>query len=69
MQSVIVNEFLKHLETTQKTMDVMANKIELAAQLCINSLNNRGKILIFGNGGSAADSQHIAAELVSRYKK
>ena len=33
------------------------------------SLKNGGKLLIMGNGGSAADSQHIAAEIVGRYKK
>jgi len=32
--------------------------------LCIDSIRSGGKILIFGNGGSAADAQHIAAELV-----
>ena len=36
--------------------------------MCINCLNNGGKIILFGNGGSAADAQHIAAELVGRYK-
>jgi hypothetical protein len=40
----------------------------MAVNLCTNSLNNGGKILIFGNGGSAADAQHLAAELVGRYK-
>lgn len=32
-------------------------------------LNNSGKVILFGNGGSAADAQHIAAELVGRFKK
>lgn len=40
----------------------------MAAKICINSLHKNGKILIMGNGGSAADAQHIAAELVGRYK-
>ena len=42
--------------------------IEIAANLCIESLKKGNKILLFGNGGSAADAQHIAAELVGRYK-
>ena len=42
--------------------------IEIAANICIDSLKNGNKILIFGNGGSAADAQHIAAEIVGRYK-
>jgi len=35
----------------------------------VSALKNGGKVLIFGNGGSAADSQHMAAELVGRFKK
>ena len=40
-----------------------------SSKLCIDSLNNNKKILLAGNGGSAADSQHIAAELVGRFYK
>jgi D-sedoheptulose 7-phosphate isomerase len=43
--------------------------IEQSAQLLINTLQHGGKILLCGNGGSAADCQHIAAELVIRYEK
>ncbi|MDP3803915.1 MAG: D-sedoheptulose 7-phosphate isomerase [Candidatus Omnitrophota bacterium] len=42
--------------------------IEKAALTIIESLKSGGKLLVFGNGGSAADSQHIAAELVGRFK-
>lgn len=44
-------------------------RIEKAVRLIIKSLSADGKLLIFGNGGSAADSQHMAAELVGRFKK
>jgi len=67
MKSIIENEFAEHLKIAQ-TMSALTDKIEAVAQLCIDSLQNGGKILIFGNGGSAADAQHIAAELVGRYK-
>lgn len=43
--------------------------IEKAAEAMISALKAGGKIIIFGNGGSAADSQHIAAELVGRFLK
>lgn len=43
--------------------------IEKAAEAMINAFKTGGKIIIFGNGGSAADSQHIAAELVGRFLK
>ena len=67
MKSIIENEFAEHLKVAQ-SMSALTGKVETAAQLCIDSLKNGGKILIFGNGGSAADAQHIAAELVGRYK-
>jgi D-sedoheptulose 7-phosphate isomerase len=37
------------------------------AEVCVDSLKRGGKLLLFGNGGSAADAQHLAAELVGRY--
>ncbi len=42
-------------------------RIEKSAQICINSLQNGGKIHLCGNGGSASDAQHIAAELSGRF--
>ena len=68
MQSTINFEFNEHLKTAQATLEYIAKPLEDAANLCITCLHNGGKILIFGNGGSAADAQHIAAELVGRYK-
>jgi D-sedoheptulose 7-phosphate isomerase len=44
----------------------LISDVGIAMQNCIK---NGGKILLMGNGGSAADSQHIAAEIVGRYKK
>jgi len=68
MQSTIEFEFSEHLKTSQATLEYIAKPLEIAAKLCIDSLQGGGKILIFGNGGSAADAQHIAAEMVGRYK-
>lgn len=47
--------------------DLLQAKLEQAATACIKSLRAGGKILLAGNGGSAADAQHIAGELVSRF--
>lgn len=47
----------------------MAPAINAAAESCVRSLRQGGKILVCGNGGSAADSQHFAAELVGRFEK
>lgn len=41
--------------------------VERTAELCIESLRSGGKLLLCGNGGSAADAQHLAAELIGRY--
>ena len=68
MNSIIHQEFINHINTSKKAMEGISEDIEIAAKICINGLKNNGKILIFGNGGSASDAQHIAAELVGRYK-
>ena len=68
MKLVIKNEFKEHLETSKRSMDLIIEQIESAAKICIDGLENNGKIILFGNGGSAADSQHIAAEFVSRFE-
>ena len=67
MKDIILNEFNEHIKTANlvhKLTDVLA----YSAQLSIDCLKGGRKILIFGNGHSAADVQHIAAELVRRYK-
>ncbi len=68
MKSRIQFEFREHLKTTKDTIETISQPLEDAAKICIECLNNNGKIILFGNGGSAADAQHISAELVSRYK-
>jgi len=45
----------------------LARTIETVARLCVKALRDGNKILLAGNGGSAADAQHLAAELVSRF--
>jgi D-sedoheptulose 7-phosphate isomerase len=47
--------------------DGLITTLEAATQACIGCLKNGGKILLAGNGGSAADAQHIAGEFVSRF--
>lgn len=60
------------LESQQVMSSMMADAtllaaVESAANACINCMRSGGKILLAGNGGSAADAQHIAGELVSRF--
>ncbi|MGK0256388.1 MAG: D-sedoheptulose 7-phosphate isomerase [Arcobacteraceae bacterium] len=68
MLATIKDEFNSHLETINSVIDNMENDIETAATIIVDALKNGNKILLCGNGGSAADAQHIAAELTGRYK-
>ena len=67
MKDIIKNEFNEHIKAVS-SLHNLTDAVATAAQICIDCLKNGGKILIFGNGGSAADAQHIAAEIVGRYK-
>jgi len=64
----IKKQFEEHIEAVKKNYHLM-DKIELAANTVVESLKNSGKLLVCGNGGSAADAQHITAELVGKYEK
>ena len=57
-----------HAETIAR-LDALIPDIVRLSQLMQESLTRGGKILLLGNGGSAADSQHIAAELVGSFHK
>ncbi len=54
------------VEVKQTFFDAHTEKVAAAAELLIVVVRSGGKVLLFGNGGSAADAQHIAAELVNR---
>lgn len=68
MTRTIRSEFKSHLETINAVIEKMPEDLNKASQMAIDTLKNGNKILLFGNGGSAADAQHIAAELTGRYK-
>ncbi|MGZ8628598.1 MAG: D-sedoheptulose-7-phosphate isomerase [Actinomycetota bacterium] len=61
-----VRAYLEEMaDTARRTADACADDVAAAAELLVNALLDGGKILLCGNGGSAADSQHLAAEFVS----
>ena len=64
----IQRHFAASLETKRRTLDTMGPRIVQAAELLAGRLRQGNKILICGNGGSAADAQHFAAELVNRFE-
>ena len=68
MLTTIKQEFESHLETINNVINSMENDIEKASIIIVDALKNGNKVLLCGNGGSAADAQHIAAELTGRYK-
>jgi len=68
MKNTIIKEFLAHQETIEKVIKTMQEPLQIASKLAVDTLKNKNKILICGNGGSAADAQHFAAELTGRYK-
>src|SRR5882762_9503498 len=55
------------LEVKRRFFDAHAGDVERAAQMIAAAFKAKGKLLVFGNGGSAADAQHIAGELVNRF--
>lgn len=65
---IIISEFNSHLETIEAVMGVLEEDLAKASSLAVETLKRGNKILLCGNGGSAADAQHIAAELTGRYK-
>jgi len=64
----IENHFTASIEAKQRTLETMGPRIVQAAEHLAERLRQGGKILACGNGGSAADAQHFAAELVNRFE-
>jgi len=62
----IISESIQVKEELLKTE---VSRILEIAQVVVEALKKGGKLIVFGNGGSASDAQHIAAELVGRFKK
>ena len=67
MKKDIEKLFLESVEIIQKSVN-LSDMIEKSIKEISNCIENGHRIYIFGNGGSAADAQHVAAELVGRFK-
>lgn len=65
-QKFILDSLKESSETKRKIADQCVGDITKAIDIIINALNNKKKILLCGNGGSAADAQHLATEFVIR---
>jgi D-sedoheptulose 7-phosphate isomerase len=64
----ILGHFQASAQTKLEAADTLAPPIEQAARLMVHSLTQGGKILACGNGGSAADAQHFASEMLNRFE-
>ena len=62
----IMNRFESSCKIIKKSQSLTL-KIDESVKMILDSLRSGGKIVIFGNGGSAADAQHMAAEFIGRY--
>lgn len=69
MRDTIVRLLKESIELKQKLLKTQAGQIEAVAREAISRLGKGGRLVLFGNGGSAADAQHIAAELVHQFER
>lgn len=67
MENLVRSLAESSIETKREFFSAHSGLVVRAAETMIQSLRSGGKILVFGNGGSAADAQHIAGELVNRF--
>lgn len=69
LKSFYKDEFEEHARILELTQQAVYLDFKELLDACTQSIQNGGKILFFGNGGSAGDAQHLATELVVRYRK
>jgi D-sedoheptulose 7-phosphate isomerase len=69
MQDAIINKFKTSAALKTDFASKNCERIAAVAHICARTLTSGNKIMLFGNGGSAADAQHIAAEFVNRLHK
>jgi D-sedoheptulose 7-phosphate isomerase len=73
LEALMKNYIKQQIQETQRVMsdmlvdDALMSRLENAAKACIQAMKDGNKVLLAGNGGSAADAQHIAGEFVSRF--
>jgi D-sedoheptulose 7-phosphate isomerase len=69
LQTRIQQHFKASIETKQKALEVLQTPILMAAQCIFTALQQDGKILSCGNGGSAGDAQHFSSEMLNRFER
>tara|TARA_A100000171_G_C2095248_1_gene126684 strand:+ start:238 stop:876 length:639 start_codon:yes stop_codon:yes gene_type:complete len=69
VKNLFKSDMQEHLEVAAKTLETLETPFYRLLDICLKSVRQGGKILFFGNGGSAADAQHLATELTVRFSK
>lgn len=69
MRGIIQEAILESIRVKEELLKKNIGEIVEISRKIVESLKKGGKLIVFGNGGSASDAQHIAAELVGRFKK
>ena len=67
MKTIVNRSFEESIEAKRRCMEQNQESLIRAATMIVDAFNNENKLMLFGNGGSAADAQHIAAEFVNRF--
>jgi D-sedoheptulose 7-phosphate isomerase len=67
MREVVDRCFQESIQAKQRCRERNQEALIRAARMIVHAFNNENKLMLFGNGGSAADAQHIAAEFVNRF--
>ena len=67
MKKLVDSSFQESIRAKQRCWERNREPLISAANMIVDAFNNENRLVIFGNGGSAADAQHIAAEFVNRY--
>lgn len=68
IKETIINGLEEHMSVAKRISQNLSDIIVNATKMIIDSYREGGKIILIGNGGSAADAQHIAAEFIGRFK-
>ncbi len=68
-KQLIESELISHQQIINEVISSMQTEINAACELVVNTIKSGKRVYLFGNGGSAADAQHIAAEFTGRFVK
>jgi D-sedoheptulose 7-phosphate isomerase len=69
LENILNQEIQDHIDLANQIKFELPKKIIQVSEIITNAINNKKKVILFGNGGSAADAQHIAAEFTGRFVK